>query len=227
MTRHFIIIILSLLVRTGFSQSFLDSYRMYCVDKINSSIQQRDITSSGIRDNSAEKIKSRHAQLNERLNYQIKELATIFKDNYKSTGFDFNKADSLTIIYQTNNKSGLANFMIISGKDTLHSTESLALCREINNGGGKLEPLSKDAASFKVYKTSNGNMAEPLLALSLKADTAYAFASAGYCPVDNGVNSIIITAKKNNGRYEIWDYYLHEFSFAAIPAKKVNTHAGD
>lgn len=175
---------------------------------------------SDTRDQSDEIINSWHTQLDERLNYQIKELSTIFKDAYKSTGFDFNKADSLTIIYQTNNKSVLANFLMISGKDTLKSTERLALCREINNSGGKLEPLNNDAAVFKVYKTSNGNIPEPFLALALKADTAYAFAADVYCPVDNGINSIIITAKKNNGRYKIWDYYLHEFSFAAIPAKK-------
>jgi hypothetical protein len=176
--------------------------------------------SSDINDTSVEKIKSLHTQLHERLNFQIMKLTAIFNDTYKITGHDFNKADSLTIIYLTNNKSGLANFIIISDKDTLKSTERLALVREINNGGGKLGALSKDAASFKVYKTSNGNIAEPFLAFALKADTAYAFAAAVYCPVDSGINSIIITAKKNNGRYEIWDYYLHEFSFAAIPATK-------
>ncbi|HLZ86446.1 MAG TPA: hypothetical protein VKQ52_04355 [Puia sp.] len=154
------------------------------------------------------------------MNYQIKELKTIFKDTYNSTGFDFNKADSLTIIYQTNNTSSLANYIIISGKDTLRSTERLALCREIHNGGGKLEPLNKDAAMFKVYKTSNGNIPEPFLALAVKSDTAYAFASDVDCPVDIGINSIIITAKKKNGRYKIGDYYLHEFSFVAITTKK-------
>jgi len=220
MATHLVIIILSLLVRPGFSQSFSDSYKLYCINKINSSIQQRILISSDSRDQSDEKINSWHTQLNERLNDQIKELTTIFKNTYKNTGFDFNKADSLTIIYQTNNKSGLANFIIVSGKDTLKSRERLALCREINNGGGKLEPLNKDAAAFKVYKTSNSNIAGPFLALALKADTAYAFPADIYCPVDYGINSIIVTAKKNNGRYKIWDYYLHQFSFVAIPVKK-------
>jgi hypothetical protein len=218
MARHLIIIILSILVRPGFSQSFSDSYRMYCINKINSSIQQRVLMSSDSR--AAEKINSWHTQLNERLNYQIKELTTIFKDAYKSTGFNFNNADSLTIIFQTNSKSGLANFIIISGKDTLKSTERLALCREINNGGGKLEPLNRDAAAFKVYKTANGNIPDPFLALALHSDTAFAYAADVYCPVDNGIHSIVITAKKNNGGYKISDYYLHDFSFVAIPAKK-------
>ena len=220
MSRHLIILILSLLVRPGFSQSFSDSYRKYCINKINSSIHQRVILSSDTRDKSNEIINSWCTQLNERLNDQIKELTTIFKDAYKSTGFDFNKADSLTIIYQANNKSSLANFIIISGKDTLRSRERLALCREINNGGGRLEPLRKDAVAFKVYKTFNSNIGEPFLALALKADTAYAFAATVCCPVDNGINSIIITAKKHNGRYKILDYYLHDFSFVAIPVKK-------
>jgi hypothetical protein len=220
MARHLIIIILSLLVRPGFSQSFSDSYRRYCINKINSSIRQQISRSSNSYEITPEKINSRHRYLNERLNDQMKELSTIFKDRYKSTGFDFNTADSLTIIYQTNNKSVWANFIIISGKDTLKSRERLALCREINNGGGKLEPLKKDAAAFKVYKTSNGNTPEPFLALALKSDTAYASASDVNCPVEDGIYSIIITAKKNNGRYKIWDYYLHDFSFVAIPAKK-------
>jgi hypothetical protein len=196
MTRHLIIIILSLLARAGFSQSFLDSYRTYCINKINLSIQQRVLMSSDMTNKTNEKINNWRKQLNKRLNYQIKKLEIIFNDYHKSTGLDFNKADSLTIIYQTNNKSSLVNFIIISSKDTLRSVETLALTREVNNGGGKLEPLTKDATEFKVYKSSNDNILEPFLELALKTDTANAFETDVYCPVDNGDNSIIITAKK-------------------------------
>jgi hypothetical protein len=197
-----------------FSQSFSASYRTYCINKINSSIQQRALISSDTRDKTDEKINSLHTRFNEILNDQIKALTAIFKDAYKNTGFNFNKADSLTIIFQTNNKSCLSDFIIISGKHTLKSTKRLALCREVNNGGGKLEPLNKDAAAFKVYKTFNSNIGEPFLALALKADTAYAYAADIYCPVS--YPNTIITAKRRNGRYKIWDYYLHGFSFVAI-----------
>jgi len=221
MGRHLIIIIIiSLLARPGCGQSFTDSYRSYCIHKINSSIYQRIILSSDAHHKSDEITSRWQTQLDERLNDQIKELSTIFKKTYRSTGLDFNKADSLTIIYETNSTSVLANFMIIAGKDTLTSTERLALRREINNGGGKLAPLNNDATVFKVYKTSNGNIPEPFLELAGKGDTAYAFEAAVYCPVDKGDNSIIITAKKNNGGYKIRDYYLHDFSFAAILARK-------
>lgn len=222
MTRPIIIILLSLLVRPCFSQSFLSSYKAYCINKIDSSILQQVMISSDLidLDKTNKRINSRRKQLNDRLNYQLEKFTIIFNSNNTSTGFDFNEADSLTIIYQTNNKSSFANFIIISGKDTLKSSKRLALVREVNNSGGKLEPLKKGATEFRVYKSSNDNIPEPFLELASKSDTANAFESDIYCPVDIGPDSIIITAKKINGSYRIWDYYLHEFRFVAISKEK-------
>ena len=220
MAKNLIILLFLFSIRSVFGQTFLDSYRTYCINKINSSVQQRTLISSSLNDKSVEKIDALQKQLTERLNYQIKKLSAIFNQSYKSTGVKFNKKDSLTIIYQTNSSSGLADYLIISGKDTLESNLRLALCREVNNGGGRLEPLKKGSASFKVYKRSNRNITNPFLELTSKADTGYAYSSVIYCPAEIGTSSIIITAKKKNRRYEISDYYLHEFNFVAIPREK-------
>jgi len=220
MSRLLITIVFLLAAGPGFSQSFLDSYRVYCTGKINSSLREKAIVSDKFHGIAAEKMNRSRVGLQERLNDQIKKLSAIFRDRLKSTGLDLNRADSLTIIYRTTDKSGLANFIIISGKDTLRSTQRLALVREINNGGGRLAPVSKDAASFSVYKTSNANIAEPFVALALAADTAYAYAGAVYCPVERGINPIIITAKKNNKGYIIGDYYVHGFSFVSLRATR-------
>ena len=174
---------------------------------------------SDLRTVTKDKIRNWHIQLNERLEKQIKKYTVIIDTYQKTTGYDFNKADSLTIIYQTTNSSSFADFIIWSSKDTLKSTNTLALSKEINNGGGRLEPLKEGATQFKVYKTYNDNMTEYFLELTFKSDTVYAYNAAIYCPVDGGVRSIILTAKKAKGKYRIQDYYLHESGFVAVPPK--------
>jgi hypothetical protein len=150
---------------------------------------------------------------------QIKKLAVVFNENLKTKSFDLNIADSLTIIYRTNNSSSFVDFIILSGKDTLESTKGLALAKEVSNSGGKLASLKKDATRFKVSKTSNNNMPEPFLELTMKSDTANAFTSSSESPVDIGNNSIIITAKRIKGMYRIQDYYLNGFSFVSTSPK--------
>ena len=212
---------LLLSTRLCFSQTFLASYRLYCERKINSSILERSLRSSrilAISDANNEN-NNWHKELRGRLDMQIKKLAVVFNENLKTKSFDLNTADSLTIIYRTNNSSSFVDFIILSGKDTLRSTKRLALAREVNNGGGKLASLKKDATKFRVSKTSNNNIPEPFLELVMKSDTASAFISSSESPVDIGNNSIIITAKKIKGKYRIQDYYLNGFNFVSTSPK--------
>jgi len=215
--RHLIILLLLILAKPAVSQTFLDSYKSFCKNKINSSIQIRLRMTSDLRRVTNTLVKDWHTQLNKGLDIQIERLTMAFETYRKKTRYDFNDADSLTIIYQTTNNYSSSEFIIWSFKDTLKSTNRLALSKEINNGGGRLEPLKKDATEFKVYKTYNNNIAEPFLELALKTDTAAAFNTSVYCPIDP--TSIIITAKKINGKYKIWDYYLSGFEFVVVHKK--------
>jgi hypothetical protein len=217
MTKPTLLLFLLLSTKLCFSQTFLTSYRSYCKRKINSSILERNLRSSRIIDTSdMNKENNRlHKELRDRLDILIKKLAVVFNANLKTKKFDLNTADSLTIIYRTNNSSSFVDFIILSGKDTVESTKRLALAQEVNNGGGKLASLKKDATRFKVSKTLNNNMPKPFLQIVMKSCTANAFASSSESPVDIGNNSIIITAKRIRGTYRIQDYYLNGFSFVS------------
>lgn len=217
MNRYLIILLLLLLVRPAISQTFLDSYRKFCMDKISSSILQRVKMSADLRTTTHAKVDDWHTQSNKRLDFQIKKLTMLFDTYREKYGYDFNNADSLTIIYQATGNSSLSDFIIWSLTDTLKSINTLALCKEVNNGGGRLEALREGATKFRIHKTYNSNMGEPFLEIISKSDTAYAFNGPVYSPVD--VMSIIVTAKRVNGMYRIWAYYLYEFAFVPVLKK--------
>jgi hypothetical protein len=189
-------LLLLMLAGPAISQTFLGSYKIYCINKINSSILERVKRASDIRTITDTKVDDWHTQLNKRLDFQIKKLAMLFDSYRKKNGYDFNKADSLTIIFPVAGNSGFPDFVIWSLADTIKSINALALAKEVNNGGGRLEPLKESATEFKVDKTYNANIGGSFLEISLKSDTAYAFNSFVYSPVD--AMSIIVTAKRIN-----------------------------
>ncbi len=102
--RHLIIsILLILMTQSGYGQNFLDAYKKYKLDRVDT------ISNSKTR----KKIKSF-------LKSQIIELDTVFKSYKTKTNFDFNTADSLFIIYDSPAESPFTSDIIIwSGKDTI------------------------------------------------------------------------------------------------------------
>lgn len=169
---------------------------------------------SDVRSGTDGKVDEWHTQANKRLDFQIKRLAILFDTYRKGNGYDFNDSDSLIIIIQATGTSSFSDFIVSSLADTLKSVNALALSKEVNNGGGRLEPLKEGATEFNIRKRYNADTGEPFLEVTTKSDTAYAFKSLVYSPVD--AMSIIVTAKKINGTYKISDYYLHEFAFAPV-----------
>lgn len=92
-----------LLPQFTFAQNFLDEYKRYRLERIDS-------------------LPSRKARKSTRqiLNAHIQELATIFSDHKTRKNFDFNTSDTLFLIYDAPAESPFTNDIIIwSGQDTI------------------------------------------------------------------------------------------------------------
>jgi hypothetical protein len=102
--RHLIIVTLLLLItRPGFSQTFLDAYKKYKLERADTLSNRK----------TRKKIKSF-------IKSQIIELDTVFKSYKTKTNFDFNNADTLFLIYDSPIESPFTSDILIwSGKDTI------------------------------------------------------------------------------------------------------------
>jgi hypothetical protein len=216
MVKYILLVACVLSAEVAFNQTFLDSYKTYCEHRINFSIVQRVKMASDTRTVTSAKVNAWHQQLNNRLVQQVERINAVLKAYSKKTGVDLNKADSLTIIFRTTSTSSFANYIIWSGKDTMKSNGLFALTREINNGGGRLELVKKDATKFTIHKTYHKNIREPFLALATRTDTAYAYQADVYSPVELGNHSIILMVKKVNRIYKIHAYHLHQFALVVV-----------
>jgi len=89
--------------QSGYSQTFLDAYKKYKLDRADT------ISNSKTRKKLKRFVKS-----------QIIELDTVFQSYKTKTGFNFNTADTLFIIYDAPAQSPFTSHIIIwSGKDTI------------------------------------------------------------------------------------------------------------
>jgi hypothetical protein len=96
-----------------YSQSFLDSYKKYRLEKATT------IPNSKTRKNIQNYIKS-----------HISELDTIFQSYKSKKNFDFNKADTLFLIYNAPAESLFTSDIIIwSGKDTISYKQSFEMVK--------------------------------------------------------------------------------------------------
>jgi hypothetical protein len=92
-----------LTTQSGYSQTFLDAYKKYKLDRIDT------ISNAKTRSKIRSFMKS-----------QIIELDTVFKSYKTKTNFDFNTADTLFLIYDSPAESPFTSDIIIwSGKDTV------------------------------------------------------------------------------------------------------------
>lgn len=102
--RHLILLILLILsTHFGYSQTFLEAYKKYRLDRADT------LSNSKTRRKIRSFIKS-----------QIIELDTIFQSYKSKSNFDFNTADTLFLIYDSPAESPFTSDIIIwSGKDTI------------------------------------------------------------------------------------------------------------
>ena len=103
MRQLIIAILLMLTIQSGYSQTFLDAYKKYKLDRIDT------ISNAKTRSKIRSFMKS-----------QIIELDTVFKSYKTKTNFDFNTADTLFLIYDSPAESPFTSDIIIwTGKDTI------------------------------------------------------------------------------------------------------------
>ncbi len=202
-------ILLSLLLVGHFStsQTFLDGYKNFRLDKIKTL-------------NSAKKqVKQDDLKRILLLNKQIEQFDTIFKSYYGKTGFDFNNSDSLTIVYQTEIETNLSDYIIWAGKDTITYGESWF--EETLHSRKKIiqyKPFLDTTQRPKGIKVIDER--DSLMTLVSKKDCETAQRLSKENSVFDAMSSTIIFAKKIKGQFIITECHLQPFGFIPIWRKE-------
>ena len=190
-------------------QNFLTSYKQYKLSKFRSMVDSSH-TKPGM--------KRKFIKLFDgTISNQILQLDTLFSKYNKNNSFNFNTADSLTIIYQTDITTGLSDYIVISGVDTLSYSEDFLIM--IDNSRKKIvynSFLDTSTTPGFVVTTSR----DSLLTLVNKGRFDVANKLAQDHPVLDGQTTTIVVAKKINNRYRIDEYHLRPFDFIPIWRKE-------
>jgi hypothetical protein len=103
MRRLIIIIFLFLFYHSGYGQTFIDAYKKYKLERVDTISNPKT-----------------RKKMNGFAKSQIVELDTVFQSYKTKTNFDFNTADTLFLIYDSPAESPFTSDIIIwSGKDTI------------------------------------------------------------------------------------------------------------
>lgn len=220
--RLFILSIFLLISQSLYSQAFLDSYKKFQEVKIKrdnllDSIRKTELNRTTIL--TKKKIRdSKKARLNY-LNQQVQQFSTVFRDYSTKSGFDFNTADSLLIIYQTGVESNLRSFLILSGKDTISYSEKWQRTGLHNyNREVVYQPFFDTTANPKGYKVID--VRDSLLVLANNRNCGIAQLIAKNNQVFDGETSAFIYARKVKGKYLIEECFLPAFAFVPIWRKE-------
>ncbi len=202
-------------------QTFLDDFKKFKLKQIEAKNILDSLRKTDLNETlklTRKKIRTAKGQWKIQLDNQLKQFDTVFKAYKNNTGFDFNLADSLLIIFQTDIQSNLNKFIIISSKDTitygerwkmlgLHSYE-----RQI-----VYEPFL-DTTKQKSFVIIDDR--DSLLTLASKRDFVTAQKTAKENPCSDGSTSTIFFAKKAKGHYQFEFCFLQPFVFYPIWRKK-------
>jgi hypothetical protein len=199
-------------------QNFLDSYESFQLEKIKSdkildSIRKTEYNKT--LNLTKKKIKQTKVNQKRLLKNQISQFDTIFKSYYKKTGFNFNTADSFTLVYQTGIETNLSDYIFWTGKDTisygelwfvetLHSTKKII----------QYKPFLDTTQRAKGIRVINDR--DSLLTLATKKDCKTAQRLSKENPVLDGMSSTILLVKKIDGKYLINECYLQPFGFVPV-----------
>ena len=212
------ILLLVLLCYSAHSQSFLEAYQKHRTRQIDSilhkGIEEGEITT-----------KKQARQLRKRrmaeLRLHLQELDTIFHSFHLRRGFDFNSADTISLIYQTPNEtSNFSDIIIWSGKDTI------AYSQEIDN---PIPYKYKRKVVYKPFRYTTSelkgfyevNDRDTLLALAAKRDYATALKLAEGQQVIGGASTTIVVAfRKEEGDYQFEDCRIPPFFFKPVVKKE-------
>jgi hypothetical protein len=204
----------------SFGQTFLKAYKDFYKTKIsqNISVVISTPTNGDIKIPKRKLNQARKSSLKV-LNQQVKQFDTVFQAYKTKTGFDFNTADSVKIIYQTGIETNLRDFLIYSGKDTISYGELWF----VEPG----RPTIKTIFYKSFFDTTK--RAEGYKVVDLR-DSLLRIASNGTCrtvqlqlkdhKVFDGSSSTILKANKQNGRYFFDECTLPPFDFVPIWRKE-------
>lgn len=201
-------------------QTFLDSYKDFYTTKIKQSTKFLISTPiDGDIKIIARKIKKAKKTQLDLLRRQIKQFDTIFKAYKSKTGFDFNTANSLTLIYQTGVESNLRDFIIFSDKDTISYGELWFV--EPGRKSRKViqyKPFLDTTSRPKGIKVID--VRDSLLTIASKRNCGTVKLQIKESKVLDGSSSTIVIATKQNDRFYIDECFLEPFGFVPIWRKE-------
>jgi hypothetical protein len=216
----FLPLLFVLIGQISFGQSFIKDYKDFYRTKINQNISViiSTPTPRNIRIPKRKLKKAKKASL-KFLNHQVKEFEAVFQSYRRKTGFNFNTADSVTIIYQTGIETNLRDFLIYSGKDTITYGELWF----VETG----KPTVKTIFYKPFLDTTKRPSGYKVIGVR---DSLLNIASLGNCgtvqlqlkdsKVFDGSSSTILKAKTQNGTYFFEECSLPPFDFVPIWRKE-------
>jgi len=187
-------LLLILITQSGYSQTFLDAYKNYKLDRVDT------ISNSKARKKMKRFIKS-----------QIVELDTVFQSYKTKTGFNFNTADTLFIIYDAPAQSPFTSDIIIwSGNDTISYTQGFEIIKpfkykRIITYGPFIRQVDKPKG-FKVVTERDS-----LITLVSKRDFNTIEHLGDNQKIDDGSYVRIYIAYKDNGQYKFENCFPNQF----------------
>lgn len=197
-------------------QTFLVSYKDFYTTKIKQTTNflvstpiDGDIK---ILDRKIEKAKKSQLDV---LRRQIKQFDTIFKAYKRKTGFDFNTANSLTLIYQTRIESNLRDFIFYSGKDTISYGELWFV-----EPGHKTRKIIQYKSFLDTTSRPKGikviDVRDSLLTITSNRNCGTVQLQINENKVLGGSSSTIVFATKQSDRFYIEECFLEPFGFVPI-----------
>lgn len=185
--RHLILsIFLISLTNSSYCQTFLDAYKKYRLEKADK------LSNSKTRKKIKQFIKS-----------QIIELDTVFHAYKARTTFDFNKADTLFLIYDSPAESPFTSEIIIwSGRDTISYKQEFETIKPFKYKRTiKYAPFVPKVDTLKGFKIVTER--DSLLTLVSRRDFETINHLGDNQKISNGRYVTIYVAYKNKGQYKI------------------------
>ena len=204
--KNYLLCILLFLAQTSFGQNFIRDFQEYNHRQIKSNNILDSLRKTNLNKNkilTRKKIKVAKQNALKALDEQVHHLDSIIMAYKIQTQFDFNIAETLVFIYQTDIQSGLNNYILFSGKDTITFGDKW---QRIGLHQSKKEIISAP------FTSSNQRTRDTLIALAAKHDFITAESIAKKNNVLDGVTSTIFFAQKIDNHYRFKYCFLQPFS---------------
>jgi hypothetical protein len=196
-------ILLILLTHSGHGQTFLDEYKKYRLDGVD--------TLSKLR--TRKKVKSY-------IKSHVNELDTVFQSYKAKTGFDFKAADTIFLIYDSPAESVFASDIIIwSGKDTVSYRQGFEKIKPFKYKRViKYAPFIPKVDRRKGFKVVTER--DSILTLVSKRDYATINHLGDNQSINGGSLFKIYVAYKNGGQYKFETCFPKQFVIRDVYRKE-------